>query len=70
MLHDPEIYPSPFEFNPKRYSASSTGLKDDLSTTASDEVDGKVVEDKENNDVSKLGVNPDPAKLFFGFGRR
>ena len=70
MLRDPEIYPSPLDFNPRRYGVTSSDLKKDLLDASNDDVNSKVVSEKDSNDVSKLGQNPDPTKLFFGFGRR
>ncbi|KAG7440989.1 cytochrome P450 [Guyanagaster necrorhizus] len=43
VLHDPDVYPSPFEFLPERYF-------DDAAKTK--------------------GLNPDPRKFVFGYGRR
>ncbi|KAK0452912.1 cytochrome P450 [Desarmillaria tabescens] len=43
VLHDPDVYPSPFEFLPERYF---------------------------DNEAKAKGLNPDPHKFAFGYGRR
>ncbi|KIY70895.1 cytochrome P450 [Cylindrobasidium torrendii FP15055 ss-10] len=43
VLHDPELYPDPFEFIPERYM---------------------------DEDAKAKGLNPDPRKFAFGYGRR
>lgn len=54
-MHNPEVYPDPFEFNPDRYILGKTS-------------DGiRVWSDPLGPDQM---VNPDPRKFAFGYGRR
>ncbi|KAJ3758757.1 cytochrome P450 [Lentinula raphanica] len=55
VMHDPEVYPNPFEFNPERYKLGKTS-------------DGiRVWSDSLGPDQM---INPDPRKFAFGYGRR
>ncbi|KAJ4475728.1 cytochrome P450 [Lentinula aciculospora] len=55
VMHDPDVYPDPFEFNPERYTLGTTS-------------DGiRVWNDALSIDQM---VNPDPRKFAFGYGRR
>ncbi|KAJ3780712.1 cytochrome P450 [Lentinula aff. detonsa] len=56
VMHDPEVYPDPFEFDPERYT---------LGKTSSDGI--RVWNDPLGPDQM---VNPDPRKFAFGYGRR
>ncbi|KIK62406.1 hypothetical protein GYMLUDRAFT_164416 [Collybiopsis luxurians FD-317 M1] len=56
VLHDPEIYPDPFEFKPERYNIGEPNLN------------GKQLWG-DSLGLEQM-LNPDPRKFAFGYGRR
>ena len=54
-MHDPKVYPDPFNFNPERYKLGKNN--------------GSRAWDDETLSPDQT-MNPDPRKFAFGYGRR
>ncbi|KAJ4474472.1 cytochrome P450 [Lentinula aciculospora] len=68
ILHDPALYPEPFEFKPSRFVDNA--LIGQHQPRHGDSEDSKHSKYSKYSDNSDIELNPDPRAYCFGYGRR